>query len=383
MSFKFKKIAVKGYRRLFSVNTEMRPLNVMIGANGAGKTSLLEVFSLLAASADGKLKDALSKSGGLQDILTCGKTEHVTFKLSAEDADNELLEYDLTLKLKGMSYEIASERLIRTNKDNPPLEYIRSRGSDIVFRSTESEKPERITWEHSPFETSLSQSPKMHRTTERFRKKLAACTHYSAYALNIAYNAPIRMPQKMQPAAHPGANGEDLISCLYYLRETDRDRFEAVEDTLAVAFPGFRRLNFPPVAAGTLAMTYEDSNFSKPLYMNQLSEGILRFLWLITLLESPDLTGATLIDEPEVSLHPQLLSILPEIMREASKRTQLIITTHSGRFIRFLEPSEVLVLDTEEGLTSAAWADTLDLDQWLREYELDELWVMGRLGGKS
>jgi len=191
------------------------------------------------------------------------------------------------------------------------------------------------------------------------------------------------MPQKMQPATHPGANGEDLISCLYYLRETERDRFEAVEDTLAVAFPGFRRLNFPPVAAGTLAMTYEDSNFSKPLYMNQLSEGTLRFLWLITLLESPDLTGVTLIDEPEVSLHPQLLSILPEIMREASERTQLVVTTHSGRFIRFLEPSEVLVLDAEEGLAKPAWADTLDLDQWLREYELDELWVMGRLGGKS
>jgi len=223
----------------------------------------------------------------------------------------------------------------------------------------------------------------MHRITETFRKRLTSCTHYSAYSLNIGYNAPIRLPQKMQPATHPGANGEDLISCLYYLRETERDRFEAVEDTLAVAFPGFRRLNFPPVAAGILAMTYEDSNFSKPLYMNQLSEGTLRFLWLITLLESPDLTGVTLIDEPEVSLHPQLLSILPEIMRKASKRTQLIITTHSGRFIRFLKPSEVLVLDAEEGLTKPAWADSLELDQWLREYELDELWVMGRLGGKS
>ncbi|MDM8551449.1 AAA family ATPase [Desulfobacterales bacterium HSG2] len=383
MTCKFKKIGIRGYRRLFSVNMEMRPLSVMIGANGVGKTSLLEVFSLLAASADGKLRETLSRSGGLQDILTCGRAEHVTFQLSAEASDNEQLDYDLTLRLRGISYEIASESLIQRDRESQPVRHISSEGPDIVFRNTESGKPEQITWEHSPFETSLSQSPRTYGTAETFRKRLASCTHYSAYSLDIGYNAPIRLPQKMQPATHPGANGEDLISCLYYLRETERDRFEAVEDTLAVAFPGFRRLNFPPVAAGTLAMTYEDSNFSKPLYMNQLSEGTLRFLWLITLLESPDLTGVTLIDEPEVSLHPQLLSILPEIMREASERTQLIVTTHSGRFIRFLKPPEVLVLDAEEGLAKSAWADTLDLDQWLREYELDELWVMGRLGGKS
>ena len=71
---------------------------------------------------------------------------------------------------------------------------------------------------------------------------------------------------------------------LYDLRETDRDRFDAVEDSLRVAFPGFVRLDFPPVVAGTLAMTWKDSNFSRPSYMNPLSEGTLRFLWLATLL---------------------------------------------------------------------------------------------------
>src|ERR1700726_4896001 len=82
----------------------------------------------------------------------------------------------------------------------------------------------------------------------------------------------------------PGKNGEDLVSCLYYLREAEPDRFEAVEDALKAAFPGFRRLDFPPVAAGTLAMTWRDNRFSKPLYMHQVSEGMLRFVWLATLL---------------------------------------------------------------------------------------------------
>lgn len=148
--------------------------------------------------------------------------------------------------------------------------------------------------------------PKLSEVPEIVRQQLAATTYYSAYALNVGYNAPIRSLQKMQPATHPGQIGEDLVTCLYYLRETDRIRFEVIEDTLAVAFPSFERLDFPPVAAGTLAMTWKDKRFSKPLYMNQLSEGVLRFLWLITLLHSPDLTAVTLIDEPEVSLHPHI-----------------------------------------------------------------------------
>jgi predicted ATPase len=181
----------------------------------------------------------------------------------------------------------------------------------------------------------------------------------------------------------PGSNGEDLVSCLYYLRETDPDRFEIVEDTLAAAFPDFERLGFPPVAAGTLAMTWKDKNFSKPLYMHQLSEGTLRFLWLVTLLQSRDLTAVTLIDEPEVSLHPELLKLLADLMREASQRTQLIVATHSDRLIRFLEPNEVLVCDAEDGLATMTWADSLDLEKWLEDYSLDELWAMNVIGGRS
>ncbi|RKZ48348.1 MAG: ABC transporter ATP-binding protein [Candidatus Parabeggiatoa sp. nov. 2] len=376
-------INIAGYRRLFSIDMEMRPLTVMIGANGVGKTSVLEVFDLLASAAQGKLKNILSKFGGIEDILTYDKSEKVSFKLSMERAASTLLDYALTLNKKGMSYEIGEETLVQENADNhKSLKYIDANRSDIRYFQADSNKLVRPTWEHSPFETSLFQMPKLSEVPEIVRQQLAAITYYSAYALNVGYNAPIRSPQKMQPATHPGHNGEDLVTCLYYLRETDKIRFEVIEDTLAVAFPSFERLDFPPVAAGTLAMTWKDKNFYKPLYMNQLSEGILRFLWLITLLHSPDLTAVTLIDEPEVSLHPQLLSILTDANRSASEHTQLIVATHSERLVRFLTPQNVLVMDEEEGLAQVKWADTLDLDEWLSEYPLDELWRMGRLGGR-
>jgi predicted ATPase len=153
---------------------------------------------------------------------------------------------------------------------------------------------------------------------------------------------------------------------------------------LKSAFPGFSSLNFPPVAAGMLSMTWKEKSFKTPIYMHQLSEGTLRFLWLISLLQSPGLSTVTMIDEPEVSLHPELLSILADLMREAARRTQIIVATHSDRLIRFMKPEEVVVMDIDEdGFTAAHWADAFDLDRWLADYSLDEVWRLGRLGGRS
>jgi len=379
----FERINIEGYRRLFSVQFDMRPLTVMIGANGVGKTSLLEIFSLLAASATGQLESKISDLSGLNEMMTRDKADSIAISLSMSVPDYAPLDYQLKLVSKGLSYEIALETLTQKNNPNAfePFKHIDSRGLDVKYFSPEDQKLLRPNWEHNPFETSLSQVPKMYQEPENLRKRLASCSFYGA--LNVASKSPVRLPQSMRPATMPGSNGEDLVSCLYYLRETDPDRFEIVEDTLAAAFPDFERLGFPPVAAGTLAMTWKDKNFSKPLYMHQLSEGTLRFLWLVTLLQSRDLTAVTLIDEPEVSLHPELLQLLVHVMREASKRTQLIVATHSDRLIRFLEPKEILVCDIEEGLTTLTWADSLNLEKWIEDYSLDELWAMNVIGGRS
>jgi len=379
----FEYIKIEGYRRLFSVQVEMRPLTVMIGANGVGKTSLLEIFSLLAASASGQLQSKISDMSGLSEIMTRDKADSLAISLSMSVSGGYApLDYYLKLDAKGQFYEIEAETL--TQKNNPdayePFKHIDSHGADIKYFSTQDQKLLRPNWEHNPYETSLSQVPKMYQEPENLRKRLASCTFYGA--LNVASKSPVRLPQSMSPAILPGANGEDLVSCLYYLRETEPNQFEIVEDTLAAAFPDFERLGFPPVAAGTLAMTWKDKNFSKPLYMHQLSEGTLRFLWLVTLLQSPGLTAVTLIDEPEVSLHPELLQLLADLMREAAKKTQLIVATHSDRLIRFLEPNEVLVCDAEDGLTTMTWADSLDLEKWLQEYSLDQVWAMNLIGGR-
>lgn len=377
-------ITIEGFRRLFSVPVALRPLTVIIGANGVGKTSFLEIFSLLAESARGQLQSKISDLSGLNQMLTHSKTDHLSLSLTMPISGQQPLNYCFDLLSKGQFYEITQETLTQQRNlyDKEPFKSIDSHGLYIRYYNPETRKLEPPNWEHNVFETSLSQVPKMYQEPENLRKVLASCSFYKSWELNLAPRSPIRLPQTMRPVKLPGAKGEDLVSCLYYLRETDPDRFEIIEDTLASAFPGFERLSFPPVAAGTLAMTWKDENFSEPLYIDQLSEGTLRFLWLITLLYSKDLTKLTLLDEPEVSLHPELLKFLVDIMREASKRTQLIVATHSDRLIRFLAPSEVLVCDLENGLTTMTWADSLNLEKWLADYSLDELWAMNLIGGR-
>jgi predicted ATPase len=378
---RFTSIKIEGFRRLFSVELEMRNLTVMIGANGVGKTTVLEVFSLLAASAKGQLLQQVG--GGLVGMLTRDKADHLAIFINMSVPQHAPLRYRFSIvPTRGASYEITHETL--TQKNDPlapePFKHIESHRTSIRYFNSQTLKLESPKWEHSYFETSLSQVPKMYQQPETLRKHLASCTFYGA--LDVSPRSPVRLPQEMRPAKLPGANGEDLVTCLYDLRETDADRFEIVEDTLAAAFPDFEKLAFPPVAAGKLSMTWKDKNFSKPIYVHELSEGTLRFLWLVALLQSRELTAVTLIDEPEVSLHPELLKLLADLMREASNRTQLIVATHSDRLIRFLKPEEVLVCDVEDGLMGVKWGDEFNLEKWLAEYSLDELWAMNILGGR-
>ncbi len=300
-----------------------------------------------------------------------------------EVANYKPLNYSLQLKPQGVAYLIDEEVLSQQRlAQPPPFLHIDSHGSDVKYYEVDQRNLVRPNWEHNPFETSLSQVPKMFREPEDFRNRLSSSTFY--HVLNVDPRSPVRLPQPMQPALLPGRNGEELVSCLFYLREAERHRFESIEDSLRAAFPRFDRLDFPPVAAGTLALAWREKGFSKPLYMHQLSEGTLRFLWLATLLQSPGLTALTLLDEPEVSLHPELLSLLADLLREASGRTQLIVATHSDRLIRFLEPAEIVLMDpTEDGMSKLTWADELDLDKWLKDYSLDELWRNGRIGARA
>jgi predicted ATPase len=380
--YKISRIKITGFRRLDAIDLEVRPFTTLIGTNGVGKTSFLDALTLLSSSASGNLRETLSQFGGIVNLQTRSKNQGFSFVVDMVIPEYEPLEYSLHLMPQGTGYSIFREVLSQhrpSHGHDSPFKHIDSSGGDILYYET-GKGLVHPTWEHNPLETSLSQVPKMFRQPEELRRILATTTHY--HALDVGPGAPIKLPQQMKPATLPGANGEDLVPYLYYLRESDRNRFEAITDSLQAAFPDFEELCFPPVAAGMLTMTWKDRNFNKPIYMNELSEGTLRFLWFVSLLQSPNLSTVTMIDEPEVSMHPELLSLLADLMRETSKRTQLIVATHSDRFVRFLKPEEVVVMDIDDtGCAKTVWADTLELEKWLGEYSLDEVWRMGQLRG--
>lgn len=380
---RFENLTIRGFRRLANIDFALKEVNVLIGANGVGKSSLLDAFAILAEASSGNLEKTINQMSGLASMITYDHADSIELGISKLVPGHDPLVYKLTLTPQANAYQIARETLSQKNpKRAGPFLHIDSTGPDIKYFEIQESKLVRPTWEHSPRETSLFQVPKMFREPEEFRQKLSSSTFY--HVLNVDPRSPVRLPQAMRPAEVPGKDGEDLVTCLYYLREAVPERFEAIEDALKSAFPSFKRLDFPPVAAGTITMTWRDSVFTKPVYLHQFSEGMLRFLWLATLLQSPGLTAITLLDEPEVSLHPELLKLFANLCREASSRTQLIIATHSDRLISFLNPDEVVVMDTaEDGTSSLTRADQLDIGEWLKDYTLDELWRNKRLGARA
>ena len=124
---RFENISVRGFRRLQNIELEMRNLIVMIGANGAGKTSFLDVLSILPASASGNLQNLLQLKGGLNEILTRGKVQELEIKISMQVPDQQPLLYNLTLSPKGLSYEVRDEYL--TSK---PCDSIYLNGSALL-----------------------------------------------------------------------------------------------------------------------------------------------------------------------------------------------------------------------------------------------------------
>jgi predicted ATPase len=401
----FNRLHVQGFRRLADLDIELRPLCVAIGANGCGKTSLLDVFAMLASSTKGELENSIRNLGGLASCMTSDGRQQLRLQIAGRieresglsQSIGDEFDYELELSQFGIRYGITKEVLRRQLGNSlPAQELIRTKFIDVSYYNEPSvldtllgiENAEKLpeyvspSWPYNFNETALGQAPKQYSMVNSFRHALASCTYYKA--VDVGLRSQMRLPQPLRPANSPGRDGEDLLACLYTMREEHRDRFEAVEDTLRAAFHHFEKLELPIVASGMVALAWKDASFSRSFYANQLGDGMLRFLWLVTLLQCPGLTAVTLIDEPEVSLHPELLALLADLFREASARTQLIVATHSDRLVRFLEPKEVLAFDVaEDGTTTAKWADEHDLDQWLADYTLDEVWRMGRIGGRS
>ncbi|MBI5593114.1 MAG: AAA family ATPase, partial [Deltaproteobacteria bacterium] len=196
---KINRIKISGFRRLVEVDLPVRPFMVLIGANGVGKTSFLDAFSILSASASGSLNGTLSQFGGITSLLTRGKSEDLSFLVDMEVPGHQPLEYELCLASKGTGYAISREILSQNRTGySQPFKHIDSSDGDIRYYEIEENRLVRPNWEHNPLETSLAQVPKMFRQPEELRRILATATQY--HVLDVGPRAPVKVPQMMKPA---------------------------------------------------------------------------------------------------------------------------------------------------------------------------------------
>ncbi len=303
---------------------------------------------------------------------------------SKVDWYDDLISYHIELTSSGIGYSIQSEALFpfhRRGFEKPFLWLDNRPGHPRFYDPKENRLVAPLEEGFDELEPLLGQSPKIHDNHEKFRKLISQTSLFSY--VDVGKQSVIRNPQNLEPSIIlPGPNGENLVSALYNLRTAHRDVYKRIVEAIEAAFPGFEEIDFPLVAAGKATMIWKENG--RRFYPHQMSEGTLRYLWLATLLLSPELPPITLIDEPEVSLHPELLMLLAGLLQEAAQRSLLMVSTHSDRLIGWLQTDEVVVVDKEDGLSFFKRANdpSSKIEGWLKKYSLDELWLMGGLGGR-
>jgi predicted ATPase len=165
--------------------------------------------------------------GGIAANLTnlnSAEVESLSFELSQQVHDANPIEYQLALKPQGVDFVFESEQLMQDRNDpKGPFLNITSKFGNVKYYDPKQRNLVSPDWEYDGKHSALSQVPKMFDEPEAFRKDLASSTHY--HVLDVSPKAPVRLPQPMRNALLPGKDGEDLVSCLYTIRETDPECF--------------------------------------------------------------------------------------------------------------------------------------------------------------
>jgi len=370
-------ITLQGFKSIRSLEDfKLGSVNVLIGANGSGKSNFVSFFSLLREMVEGRLEKAVNKAGGADVHLFLGPkiTEKIVAKL--EFGCNG---YEFSLEAT------ADNRLIFGDER---IECTQTGGySHPVDRSLGSGHSE------SKLKKPLLKS-KLNKPLQTGENKASSGYIYDAISSWVVYHfhdtsatAAMRRTGRLQDNEQLRSEGENLAAFLFRLREEAKDTYDLIVDTVRLAAPFFLDFKLRPrptlVKGGEmvgLAWKQKDSDY--PFHASQLSDGTLRFIALATALLQPNPPSTVLIDEPELGLHPQALDVLANLILQAQDRTQLIVSTQSASLLNAFEPDQIVVIDREEGESRFRRLKADDLREWLgQDYTLGDLWQKNVYGG--
>ncbi|MDB9514827.1 AAA family ATPase [Kamptonema animale CS-326] len=363
---------------------ELQPLNVLIGPNASGKSNLIEAIGILKALPT-DLVAPIRQGGGISDFLWKGGKDIPIAKIEAIlDYPKGImpLRYQINFTINGQRLEVVDEALEDISPSSSSDFYYRynDQGSSVIKLKGENKrvlKRENIL----PDQSILSQR----KDPEQYPEILYLGSKFSDISLyrnwQTGRDSVARKSQQTDLPEHPlledGSNLGLVLNNLQYQLGSRQ-----VIENLKKFYNAAEEISIK-IYGGTVQIFIRETGLTQPIPATRLSDGALRYLFLMALLLDPTPPSVICIEEPEIGLHPDILPTIAEMLIEASQRTQLIITTHSDALVSALMPESVLVCDQDERGSHLRRLDPERLKKWLENYTLGDLWRMGEIGGNK
>jgi len=412
------RINIAGYQRLKSLALELRPLNVLIGANASGKSNFLDSFALMREAVAGRFREAVTRRGGIERFLWAGGASEVAweFSFSFSLARKRLtILYSGKVRSKPPGFLVDEERLNIPEKHldievrKTAEEQSKPSGGDLwqtivraararsrrgremggLGESGPSAEAAKVS-ELRPDELALPALPRAAPYGSLPTIVCAVIESIRAYAeVRADGGAPVRQPADVSPLTPLSSDGSNLSAVLRELQENPeyRDAYRGILQYLRAAWPDVQEITYPSPAGGKVSLALTENAFPQhPFWPHELSDGTLRFLCLASALLAPPWPELLLVDTPEASLHPFAVRLLADMLRQASQRTQVVVATQSPELVSAVgreDPKAIIVVEKHEGQTTMRRpADKDDLREWLKDFSMGELWLAGHLGGE-
>src|SRR6267378_4849330 len=378
-------LAVSNYRSIRNLIVPLRGLNVITGPNGSGKSSVYRALRLLAETAQGGVIPSLAREGGLQSTLWAGpemlgrsvkRGEHKVEGTVRKERINLRLEFagdefgyviDLGLPAPSTS-AIAHDPEIKTETiwAGPilrPAALLVERHTSVVRTRRSDGEWDVLAYQLSAFDSMMSQFADPRNAPEMLmlREQIRSWRFYDHFRTDV--DAPARLPQIGTHTPILSNDGADLAAALQTIQEIGNP--SALAEAVADAFPGssISVLN----VEGRFEIAMHQYGLLRPLKAAELSDGTLRYLLWIAALLTPRPPGLLVLNEPETSLHPDLLPALGRLIANAADRSQVLVVTHAKKLIATLEKQKEcnsVRLEKDFGETQIVGVDRLDLPPW-------------------
>lgn len=349
-------VTIQGYKSINDLsNLDLRSMNVLVGTNGSGKSNFISFFSMLRNLVDNRLQQYITKGGQAASFLYQGQKKTNSIKASFHFSSG-IYELELEPTVKGELMFSKEEILIHRDHKNQAF---------------------RLSISGGYLESALRSPPPDQHLQEVTKFMIQAIEGWKVYHFHdTSPSAPVKQRGEIQDSQYLRPDAGNLAPFLFRLKKENKNHYNAIVDTIKLVAPFFHDFRLEPVTDNptiiNLEWTSTDSDF--PFRVDQLSDGILRFVCLATLLLQPSLPTTIIIDEPELGLHPYAIDVLSGLLKKASKRAQVIIATQSVTLIDKFDLDDLIIVEQSTEGSSFHRPDPEKLKSWLNEYSLGQLW---------